>query len=182
MNFLSIIEKAPNTIKRRLEQLKFLKERPDYHPEPSVFHHIEIVTERLAQTKDNNLIMAGILHDICKFDVVKMNEKTGWPTSPGHDVAAYKLIMDDTFESIEIRNWIIKQGAIPKTVANICKAHMTFHRLNEMRESKKDAYIKEWTLQNIWKSLQIFGAADNMLEEFDLQNLEKSWKFNKETI
>ena len=175
MTFQHLIESAPHAIKRKLEQLKFLRERPDYHPEPSAFAHIQIVTERLIPTGDPNLIMAGVLHDICKLDTVKMNEKTGWPTSPGHDDAAYALITDDG----NIQSWIRMQSADVHTVANICKAHMRFHQTGQMREAKRESYIQLWKDQGIWDYLQIFGAADNMLEEFDLNNLEKSWKFNR---
>ena len=72
MTFQSLIQSAPHIVKRKLEQLKFLRERPDYHPEPSAFHHIQIVTERLQATENPNLILAGILHDICKLDNFKI--------------------------------------------------------------------------------------------------------------
>ena len=45
MTFRDIIQTAPHIVQRKLEQLKFLRERPDFHPEPSAFHHIEIVTK-----------------------------------------------------------------------------------------------------------------------------------------
>jgi hypothetical protein len=48
-----------------------------------------------------------------------------------------------------------------------------------MRDSKREKYIQEWKDLGIWDYLQIFGAADNMLVEFDLNNLDKSWKFNE---
>jgi hypothetical protein len=105
-----------------------------------------------------------------------MNEKTGWPTSPGHDDEAHALIrnLDNG-----IFAWIQENGGDAFTVAGICKNHMRFHQLDRMRDSKKDQYIKDWMNSGIWDYLQIFGAADNMLEEFDLDNLEKSWKFNR---
>lgn len=175
MTFQTLIATAPHIVQRKLEQLKFLRERPDFHPEASAFEHIKIVTERLIPTGDMNLVMAGILHDICKFDTVRMNEKTGWPTSPGHDDAAYNLIADDR----KIKEWITSVDADIMTVAFICKAHMRFHQTGAMRPAKADKYIAEWKDQGIFTRLQIFGAADNMLEEFDLNNLEKSWKFNR---
>ena len=175
MTFQEIISTAPHTIKRKLEQLKFLRERPDFHPEPSAFEHIKIVTERLIPTGDMNLVMAGIMHDICKFDTVKMNEKTGWPTSPGHDDAAHDLVLND----YSIQLWIRENGAKVVTVANIAKNHMRFHQLGNMRDSKREKYIQEWKDQGIMHYLEIFGAADNMLAEFDMDNLEKSWKFNE---
>jgi hypothetical protein len=176
MTFQDLINTAPHIIKRKLEQLKFLRERPDYHPEPSAFAHIQIVTERLMQTGDRDLILAGVLHDICKFDTVKMNEKTGWPTSPGHDDAAHDLI----HANASVQSWIFEHGGNMTAVANICKAHMRFHQIGQMREFKREANIQNWKNQGIWEKLQIFGAADNMLEEFDLENLEKSWKFNRQ--
>ena len=175
MTFQDIIKDAPPIILRKLEQLKFLRERPDFHPEPSAFAHIQIVTERLIPTGDMNLILAGVLHDICKFDTVRMNEKTGWPTSPGHDKHAETLIR----VSPSIQSWIYTNGGNSDKVANICGGHMRFHQLGHMRPAKHDAQVQTWKDQGVFDYLQIFGAADNMMEEFDLNNLEKSWKFNR---
>jgi hypothetical protein len=172
MTFREIIQTAPHIMQRKLEQLKFLRERPDYHPEPSAFHHIEIVTNRLIPTGNPDLIMAGILHDICKFDTVRENPKTGFPTSPGHDDAAFQLVMENN----QVRAFCVQNSANPDIVANICKAHMRFHQLGQMRPVKRDKQIQDWTDQGIFDLLKIFGAADNMLAEFDLNNLQKSWK------
>lgn len=175
MTFQQLIITAPPIVQSKLEELKTLRERPDYHPEPSAFEHIKIVTERLIPTGDMDLILSGILHDICKFDTVKINEKTGWPTSPGHDQAAFDLI----FTSSSIKDWIRDNGGDEVNVALICKGHMRFHQLCDMRPFKREDQIQEWTDLGIFDKLKIFGAADNMLEDFDLNNLEKSWKFNK---
>jgi hypothetical protein len=175
MNFTQIVDTAPHIIKRKLEQLKFLRERPDFHPEPSAFHHIQIVTDRLIPTGNPNLIMAGVLHDIAKFDTVKQNPKTGFPTSPGHDDVAFTLIMDN----MQVRAFCTQNNADPDTVALICKNHMRFHQLGDMRPVKRDRQIQDWKDQGIFDMLQIFGAADNMLADFDLNNLDKSFKFNR---
>lgn len=176
MTFQEITQTSPHLIKRKLEQLKFLRERPDFHPEPSAFHHIQIVTDRLILTGNTNLILAGVLHDICKLDTVKMNEKTGWPTSPGHDDAAHDLILNDQ----SIQDWIRQQGGKVIYVANLCKFHMRFHQLGDMRESKRNTNIQNWKDLGIWEDLQVLGAADNMLEEFNLEDLQKSFKWNRE--
>jgi hypothetical protein len=175
MTFQEIIKDAPLIVQRKLEQLKFLRERPDYHPEPSTFHHIEIVTDRLIQTEDPDLIMAGILHDICKLDCKVINPKTGQPTSPGHDKASHDLIMKD----MGIQQWITKNGADFIKVAGIVLGHMRFHQLGKMRPFKRDKQIQDWKDQGIWDKLRFHGAADNMLVEFDVNNLEKSFKFNE---
>jgi hypothetical protein len=175
MTFQEIIKDAPQIVKDKLEQLKTLRERPDYHPEPSTFHHIEIVTNRLILTANIDLIIAGVLHDICKLDCKTINPKTGHPTSPGHDVAAFDLIM----ETPSIQSWTRDMGADPRKVAHICLGHMRFHQLGQMRPFKRDTQIQKWTDQGIWEELQIHGAADNMLIEFDLANLDQSWKSYK---
>ncbi len=167
MNFETLKDSAPTTIKRKLIQLKFLRERPDFHPEPSTFEHIKIVTQRLEQTNDINLIFAGILHDICKLDTVQVNEKTGWPTSPGHATAAFELIKD----SSEIIDWIFKNDGNWFAVANICKGHMRIQQLDGMKEAKRLKTIQEWKEQEVWESLQIFTEADNMIQEFNLENV-----------
>jgi len=175
MKFEEIVTSAQPLVKSKLEDNKRLRERPDYHPEESAYEHIKIVTERLIPTGDMNLVLAGIFHDIRKADTARTNPKNGWPTCPGHDLAAFDLIM----ENLEIQEWISENGANYKEVANICLNHMKFHQLGNMRPSKKESYVKMWEEEGIWEKLQIFGAADNMLEEFNLNNLEKSWKFNK---
>ena len=175
MDFISIIQSAPPIILKKLEDLKGLRERPDYHPEPSTFHHIEIVTNRLIPTGNTDLILAGVLHDICKLDCVRVNPKNGHPTSPGHDVAAFDLIM----ETPSIQNWIKGMGADPRKVALICLGHMRFHQLGQMREFKREKQIQDWKGQGVWDELAIHGAADNMIEEFDLNNIEKSWKWKR---
>lgn len=172
MNFESLVESAPTLIKRKLVQLKFLRERPDFHPEPSTFEHIKIVTERLEQTENIDLILAGILHDICKLDVVKENPKTGFPTSPGHEDAAFELIIHNS----EIIDWIFQNGGNWNRVSHIVKNHGRIHQLPEMRESKRLKNIQEWKELGIWESLQIFGHADDMLQEFDLQHIINNLK------
>jgi len=174
MTFQQLISSAPRIVRKKLEQLKFLRERPDFHPEKSCFEHIRIVTERLMETGDADLILSGVLHDICKLDTVRENPKTGWPTSSGHDQAAYDLIMEDA--TGEIQEWISDNGGNVTNVANICLNHMRFHQLPNMRTSKKEAQVLEWEHKGILKKLEIFGAADNMLATFDLNDLQKSWK------
>ena len=172
ITFKELVKTAPPIIQAKLEQLKTMRERPDYHPEENCYEHIKIVTERLIETGDIDLILAGMLHDICKLDTMRINPKTGFPTSPGHDDAAYKLIEGNT----SIKNWIVANKGTVQIVADICLNHMRFHQLPNMRAMKKDAQVQAWKQKGILNKLEIFGAADNMLATFDLNNLEKSWK------
>jgi hypothetical protein len=48
-----------------------------------------------------------------------------------------------------------------------------------MREFKKKQYITTWTDAGIFDELQMMGAADNMLEDFDINNIQKSFKWKE---
>jgi len=172
---LGFFGELPRKINRRLEQLKFLRERPDYHPEKSVYEHIKIVTNRvISYDKDNRtLVAAGLLHDICKLDTVKENVKTGWPTSPGHESAAKYLIL----ENEDIRNWLVEFGADVEKTAMLCEFHMRFHQLAGMKKSKQIKYTTMWKEAGIMNDLIVLGAADNMLREFNPNDITSSIKW-----
>lgn len=159
-SFAELIETAPRYVKRKLEQLKFLRERPDFHPEKSAFEHIRIVTERLMQTKNPDLIMAGVFHDLGKFACVRENPKTGFPTSPGHDMWAAELIATDE----ECQRWITSFGANHANVGVICQEHMRVKGLGEMRPAKQEVMES----MEMFPHLQVFTMADDMLNEFDI--------------
>lgn len=157
-NFEELVELAPTLIKRKLEQLECLRERPDYHPEPNTKEHIKIVTERLIKTGDINLILSGVFHDICKFDTARLNHKNGYPTSPGHDAWAASLIRNNQ----EIQDFIQSLGGNIVQIAEICENHMRIKLFSEMKQSKQDAMKALPT----YSKLLIFTEADNMLKEF----------------
>jgi hypothetical protein len=171
--FLELIETTspPQSVTSRLEALKGLRERPDFHPEESAFEHIKIVTDRLIPTGDSDLILSGCLHDLFKHDTVRINPKNGYPTCPGHDTEVAKFIL----ASAEVQEWIKSLGGEVNTVADLCRDHMRFHQFDKMRRSKQEEFMS----RPHWSKLEILGAADNMLEEFDLNNLEKSWKWKR---
>lgn len=171
-HFEDLIKTAPPIIKEKLEDCKGLRERPDFHPEPNTFEHIKIVTERLMETGDCDLILAGCLHDICKVDTLRINPKTGHPTCPGHENAAVKMIE----ENDEVSEWIRVKGGNVDNVKNIVAGHMRFHQIPKMRKFKQEAAINMWKAQGVWEKLRFHGAADNMMEDFDVDNIDKSFK------
>lgn len=162
MEFNELIKTLPLVVQEKLENLKNLCERPDFHPEANTFEHIKIVTERLIKTGSIELIVSGIFHDICKFDVMRINPKSGFPTSPGHEFVAVKFIDSNK----EIQDWIRNLGADLEKVKGICENHTRITQLPIMRETKRNAYITEWKSKNILGSLLIFSRADDMLTEF----------------
>ena len=104
--FETLVSEAPQSVRDLLEGLKGLRENPEYHPEESTFEHIRIVTERLADTQDADLIVTGFFHDLFKLKTAIVNEKTGHPSSPYHDVEVAKFIREDK----EVQDFIWRLG------------------------------------------------------------------------
>lgn len=156
-NFIEVTM-PPLSVSLRLENLKNLIERRDYHPEKNAYEHIKTVTERLFQTKDVDLIVAGCLHDLFKLDVQRFNPKTGRMLYAGHEDAVASFIQSD----IDVRNWITRCGADPDTVMILCKDHMRFHLLDEMKKKKR----MEFMARPFWGKQSILGAADITTKEF----------------
>lgn len=167
----NILYFAPSIVKDKLEDLKGLRENPQYHPEPSTYEHIRIVTERLIPLGDPDLVFAAVLHDICKLDARRLNPKTGRWGSPGHDKKAADWIKNNPV----ITDWIKEWGGNPQMVIDLVAQHMRFHQFGIMKPQKQQAFMK----MDCWDKLIYLGAADNMLEDFDPQSLEKSWKWKK---
>lgn len=153
LEFFEIINTLPKRTLRKLEQLKILRERPDFHPESSAFEHVKIVTCRLISTGNRNLIASGIFHDITKLDEAKINPKNGFPTSPGHDKSGAEFSLRE-----ENKNWIIEFGADPETVAWICENHMRIQQINEMKPKKQEVFRSHQSFQLLEK----FTSADKM--------------------
>jgi hypothetical protein len=168
--FENIISNLPQHILDKLNSLKNLKERPDFHPEKNCLEHIKIVTNRCIEFGDPDLIMAAIFHDIHKLDTMRVNPKTGWPTSPGHDKWAQKTIEKDN----DVRQFIIDFGADPDTVAGICGQHMRIHQINQMKPAKQKAMIE----LPFFNKLAVFSAFDDMLVTDEVSQYNALNKFS----
>lgn len=155
--FEEILHNLPEDVRVHLIDLKSLRERPDYHPEESVFEHIKIVTERLLQTDDPDLVMTGIFHDIGKLVKNVGDSRTGWPTAPDHPKYAADMI------DIH-RDWIWWFGANPDNVRWLSLNHMKFKGYNKM--NKKTPSRHEIASSPIYNKLVVFDNADRMLTDF----------------
>ena len=157
-NFDTLLASAPQSVKDMLEGLKGLRENPEYHPEPNTFEHTRIVTERLVDTGDIDLIVSGFFHDLFKLKTQTINEATGFPSSPLHDVEVAAFIRRDA----EVQSFISAQGADVEVVAFICEQHMRVKRLGEMRSSKR------WALMSadLFPKMCVFTLADKMSNDW----------------
>jgi hypothetical protein len=143
---------------------KFVKgfyslERPDFHPERFLGLHIMQVLVNALATNNPNLIMAALLHDICKADGAKMVDKGEFVyfSNPYHDVQAYNFIMENT----DIQQWIVSMGADIRIVADICKYHMREKNYKNMRPHKQESYLAQTA--HIREYLEKFAELDRMI-------------------
>ena len=152
--FEKLLLEAPQSVKELLDGLKGLRENPEYHPEPSTFEHVRIVTERLEDTGDADLILTGFFHDLFKLETQVVNEKTGYPSSPLHDKAVAKFIRT----TVDVKDFISRNGGDVEKVAFMCEQHMRVKRLGEMRNSKRWSLMKH----ELFPKLCLFTLADKM--------------------
>lgn len=164
MQFEKFIENAPDSVKIRLESLKNLRERPDYHPEPNAFEHVKIVFERLANTQDIDLMFIAILHDIAKAETSKINPKTGHVTSPFHPEEAFALIEKDK----DIQEWINDHEGDIDRIKYAVKYHMQFKNLPVMREHKRQTWEQFYKDLDIFDVLVKFTPADDMISKYEM--------------
>lgn len=162
--FEQLVAISPIVIQERLEKLKTNPERLDYHPEGNTYDHIKIVTERLMQTGDMDLIMAGLFHDLFKLETTKPHPKKGHPCAFGHEIGSARLVLDN-----ENKEFIKRCGGNVGTVHGIVLNHMKMKQYDKMKPNKQKIldelpYIKK---------LRVFTLADSMLTEWDINNVKK---------
>ena len=169
MNFEQLINKAPQIILDKLADCKTLRENPQWHPEDNTYEHIRIVTERALGTNDPNLYLTGLLHDICKHDTHYINPKTGFPTSPGHELAAIRLMERNS----DIQDFISKIGGNFATVHYLVKEHMRVKQIGVMRKSKVDAIVNH----PLYPYLACFTKFDSMFTPDDeIKELQRQFR------
>ena len=157
MNFQELYNTLPQILKDKLEDLKSYKENTLYHPEDNCYIHVQTVTERCLKTGIPELICTGILHDICKKDSSKINPKSGFNMSPGHEEYACRLMERND----EIANWVSEtMKADYEMVIYLVQNHMRIKILKEMRPAKQNVMTSHpW-----FDHLVIFNGFDNMFQ------------------
>jgi len=168
MTFQEIVDTLPLQLKIKLYNLKNLTERNDYHPEENTFEHIRIVTERCMSTHDNDLIMAGIFHDLGKMDAAFHirdnhygtdyfieNLNTGKIKTYGHERIAVNIV--DSYKS-----FIEDFGANYEVVRYLVGEHMRVKQLSKMKKTNANR-LKD---HKYFPKLAIFTDADSMLKPF----------------
>lgn len=157
-SFEKLLLEAPQSVKVLLEELKGLRENPEFHPEESTFEHIRIVTERLLDTEDMDLILSGFFHDLFKLKTKIINSNTGFPSSPLHD----KAVADFIRREDDVQKFIFRNGGNVDNVTFICEQHMRVKIIGEMRSSKRWALMQD----KLFSKLCLFTLADKMSNDW----------------
>lgn len=142
---------APETIKNYINSLKDIDQRKDYHPEGSVYNHTKAVTNRIAKTKDINLILSAFLHDTGKDRTEKIEK--GVIMHPGHEVYSEEILNTRS----PWREWIRRLGGNPYTVKFIIGGHMKMKFIDNNRK------IKKW-FDNLNKKQQFYLNTFNSVD------------------
>jgi hypothetical protein len=123
---------SPKTIKDYIDYLKKIDQRLDYHPEGNVYNHTKTVTNRLAKTKDINLILSGFLHDTGKDRTTKIED--GIIMQPGHEYYSSQLLEIGS----PWRLWVKLLGGNPYVIYFIIENHM------KIKQIKGNGKIYKW--------------------------------------
>ena len=142
---------TPKTLQEYIDFLKTIEQRRDYHPEVDVYAHTKSVTNRIAKTKDIDLIVSAFLHDTGKDRTQKIEK--GVIMQPGHEAYSAELMNVGS----PWRQWAKSLGADPDVVRFIVSNHMKMKNLTNNNKNKKwfDSLNK-----NLQTYLEIFNEVD----------------------
>lgn len=148
--FKDLFNLCPDQLQLRLEGLKSVEQRADFHPEGNVFIHTQIVVDRLARYRDPTLSWAGLFHDIGKDATTLINEK-GVISAIGHEDVSAELV-------VAYHDFLQQFVPDVKKVEEIVKNHMRIKLFDQMKLAKQ----MEMRRLGTFGLLQLFTVADDM--------------------
>lgn len=155
LSFKSLMANAPDNLVDYIETLKMVQQRPDKHPEGSVYIHTQVVVDRLSKFNDINLSLAGIFHDNGKDRTTKTNPDTGYPMSPGHEKYSAQVVLI-------FATWIKEMGGNVNTVHSIVLNHMKMkgHPTLSKKQLARLKMLPEYDMLVKFNSCD-YGGTDN---------------------
>lgn len=130
-----IIRSLPQDLRSALNRTWDVPQNPIWHPEGNTFKHIFITLMRACDTRNKNLIMAALFHDLGKWDTLAFKIDTRMPIAYGHEKAS-------AFYVFKHRKFIKKFGADPLVVFWLVKNHMRVKYIYDMNRSKQNKLKK----------------------------------------
>lgn len=150
MKFENFLSKCPIDLQKRVQGLKLIPQRPDFHPEGPVWIHTKIVFNRLASFNDKTLCWAALFHDIGKDITTKKNDK-GQLQAIGHEEVSGNLVREykDQIEDDNV-DWDLVEA--------IVRYHMRIKQFDAM------GLLKQLEMRRLraFGYLQLFTEADSM--------------------
>ena len=131
-SFRDLYTALPSDLKKRVMDLKKVKQRKDAHPEGNVLKHTITVVNRAMKLNpgDIDLALAALFHDIGKDETAGIHPKKGHPTHYGHEHVSAKLVK-------KYRTWIKSMGGNPVDIYYIVKQHMRVKNVDVMKIAKQ---------------------------------------------
>lgn len=160
MKFENFLSKCPIDLQKRVQGLKLIPQRPDFHPEGPVWIHTKIVFNRLASFNDKTLLWAALFHDIGKDITTKKNDK-GQLQAIGHEEVSGDLVR-------EFGPLIQDPNADWALVEEIVRNHMRIKQFENMSQSKQ----LEMRRLRAYGYLELFADADSMSSLIEEEILE----------
>ncbi len=166
-NFDELFLVCPQNIQMKLKDNIELRENPKHHPEANAFEHIKIVVNRLFDTNNTNLILAGLFHDICKKESAILREITEDMTPEKkadlEEKNNFFLCKDHEKKGVAFALRNVRfihqfEGSDLGEILWIVDNHMRVKTVEDMSGSKK----KELTENKWFGDLEIFARADRM--------------------
>jgi tRNA nucleotidyltransferase (CCA-adding enzyme) len=115
----------------------------EFHGSDSVFDHShEVLRSVMTITNDPIVRLAAFLHDLGKI----LTPEDKWPAHHNHDVDGFNVV-DNFLASLKA------PMAVHKVCRTVAKHHMRFTRWEQMRASKKLAFVKEVTENKAFAAL-----------------------------
>jgi len=151
-SFEDIIDIFPKTLKDLINNLKNNPERTDYHPEGNTYNHTKKVVEKLIPTKNINLILAGVFHDLGKLYTTEIDPRINQPSSHGHENISAKIVS-------EFRSFINSVGGNADIVYQIVLNHMKIKNFKNLNK-KEQEWLKSSPHFGLFKT---FTIADDMV-------------------
>lgn len=152
-SFDELVSLVPVHVKDILNQLKEFKENPKYHKEGNTYEHIKGVANQFinvpVEEQDIDLVLAALYHDLSKLETGKLNQKTGYMSSYGHEYASGRLVTRDA-------TFIESLGGDVDLIRNLVTNHMRYHLLPVMKTAK----VKLMESLPFFDKLKLLGEAD----------------------
>lgn len=116
-----------------IEDMKGVEQPPQFHPEGSVWNHTKMVVNNLPKDASDELLMAGLLHDVGKPPRFKIGlDRIRFD---GHDVKG-KEMTEEILKRFKFSNDFVER--VTELVGN----HMKWLAVKDMRKSRLKRFIR----------------------------------------